>query len=276
MQQELSRAQSGAGIYRRLERFFNLRDPKYTAFLKKHEAADVKQIAFYLMLAVVPGFIAYFLVFHMREPISRLTGWSDHYTQFVILALMASGWHTFFPFFMLRWKDKLTFKQSLHYLGFTRLDLRGLILIVPIITLLFTAVSLPYMKYIYPPLHDFLNGIPMLRMEGWHIYNQGYYDFPWFLLLIGIFGNFVGEEIYFRGYLLRKLGKLKYDWLIVSVCFQLYHMWQAPVNWSFLLLAVVIPCEIIVRLRKSIYGAIVFHIFVNVFWGEITRALVGV
>ncbi|MOA62724.1 hypothetical protein D3C78_1882290 [compost metagenome] len=58
--------------------------------------------------------------------------------------------------------------------------------------------------------------------------------------------------------------------------FQFYHMWQAPVNWAFIPLAVIIPCEILVRLRKSIYGAILFHIYINTLWGLVTLYLVGV
>ncbi|CAH8247854.1 CPBP family intramembrane metalloprotease [Paenibacillus melissococcoides] len=57
--------------------------------------------------------------------------------------------------------------------------------------------------------------------------------FPWPLLLIGLIGNFIGEEVYFRGYLLKKIGRLRFDWLILSILFQFYHMWQAPINWAF-------------------------------------------
>ncbi|WP_197258055.1 CPBP family intramembrane glutamic endopeptidase [Paenibacillus dendritiformis] len=168
---------------------------------------------------------------------------------------------------MLRFADKLTWKETLTYLGFRRESLKGLLLVLPLITLLFTALSLPYMKWVFPSLSSFLNSIPALHMGERHIFNQGYYDFPWPLLLIGIIGNFIGEEVYFRGYLLKKIGRLRFDWLILSILFQFYHMWQAPMNWAFIPLAVIIPCEILVKLRKNIYGAILFHIFVNTIWG---------
>ncbi len=251
-------------------------DPDYDKFLREHEAKNFRQLVLYLSLAVLPGFLAYLLVYPLRSTLMSLTGLSSHYVQFLVLAVMASGWHILFPFFMLRFVDKLTFRQSLRYLGFGKPDVKGLLLVLPAITILFTVLSLPYMKYVFPPLSGFFNSIPALHMGEWHIYNQGYYDFPWSLLVIGLIGNFVGEEIYFRGYLLRKAGSLRFDWLIISVLFQFYHMWQAPLNWAFIPLAVVIPCEILVKLRKNIYVSILFHIFINTLWGSITLYLVGV
>ncbi|MCM3038918.1 CPBP family intramembrane metalloprotease [Paenibacillus motobuensis] len=263
-------------VIQKTKNFFNLSDPEYVQFLKQHEAKDRKSIAFYLLLGLLPGVGMYFLVYHFRETFMAWTGLSAHYTQFVLLALAAAGWHTLFPFFMLKFVDKLTFKESLRYLGFTRLDLKGLLTVVPIIIALFTLLSLPYMKYVFPPINAWLDAIPWLHMGEWHIFYLGYYDFPWYLLVIGVFGNFVGEEIYFRGYLLRKVGSLKYDWLVVSFLFQVYHMWQAPMNWAFILLSIIIPHEILVKLRKNIYGAIVYHLFANTIWGAITLYLVGV
>ncbi|MCY9532146.1 CPBP family intramembrane metalloprotease [Paenibacillus alvei] len=263
-------------FYERLKNFFNLQDPDYVDFLRKYEAKGKKQITFYLMLALIPGVLTYILIYFFREPFMELTGLSSHNTQFFILAIMASVWHVFFPFAMLRYADKLSFKESLRYLGFTRLDLKGLIIVFPVIVILFTLISLPYMRFIFPPLHEYLNSLPYFHMGEWHIWQQGYYDFPWYLLMIGVFGNFVGEEIYFRGYLLRKVGSLKFDWLIIAVLFQIYHMWQAPQNWAFIPLSIFIPEEILVKLRKNIYGAILLHLFVNTIWGIITFKLVGV
>lgn len=255
---------------RKLATFFVQSDPEYDSFLRKHEAKSGKQILFYLSFAVFPGVLAYLLIYPLRPLLMAVTGLSSHYVQFLVLAVMASGWHFLFPLFMLRFADKLTWKESLCYLGFRRENLKGLLLVLPLITLLFTALSLPYMKWVFPSLSSFLNSIPALHMGEWHIFIQGYYDFPWPLLLIGLIGNFIGEEVYFRGYLLKKIGRLRFDWLILSILFQFYHMWQAPMNWAFIPLAVIIPCEILVKLRKNIYGAILIHIFVNTIWGGIT------
>ncbi|CQR56573.1 CPBP family intramembrane glutamic endopeptidase [Paenibacillus riograndensis] len=261
---------------RRVTAFFVNRDPEYESFLRQHEAASRRSILFYLSCAILPGFLAYLLIYPLRPRLMELTGLSSHYIQFLVLAVMASGWHIFFPLFMLKFVDKLTWKQTFTYLGFRKGDAKGLFVILPIITIIFTVLSLPYMKWMFPPLSAFLDSIPALRMGEWHIYHQGYYDFPWPLLVIGLIGNFIGEEIYFRGFLLKKIGRLRFDWLLVSVLFQFYHMWQAPMNWAFIPLAVVIPCEILVKLRKNLYGAILFHIYINTIWGAVTLYLVGV
>ncbi|WP_187355317.1 CPBP family intramembrane glutamic endopeptidase [Paenibacillus tengchongensis] len=261
---------------RKLAAYFVRSDPEYDKFLREHEAQSRISILFYLGCAILPGFLAYLLIYPLRPWLMELTGLSSHDVQFLVLAVMASGWHILFPLFMLKFVDKLTWKQTLTYLGFRRADSKGLLLVLPIITVMFTLLSLPYMKWIFPPLSAFLDSIPALHMGEWHIYHQGYYDFPWPLLVIGLIGNFIGEEMYFRGFLLKKIGRLRGDWLIVSVLFQLYHMWQAPVNWAFVPLALVIPCEILVKLRKNLYGAILFHIYINTLWGAVTLYLVGV
>ncbi|WP_234414268.1 CPBP family intramembrane glutamic endopeptidase [Paenibacillus sp. CAA11] len=260
----------------RLKGFVNLEDRQYEHFLRKYEARGWKQLMFYLLLALLPGVLTYILIYHLREPLMELTGLSSHNMQFIILALMASGWHILFPLAMLRYADKLTFKESLRYLGFARLDLKGLLVVFPALVILFTLISLPYMKYVFPPLSGWLDSLPFFHMGEWHIWRLGYYDFPWYLLVIGLIGNFIGEEIYFRGYLLRKVGSLKLDWLVIAILFQIYHMWQAPQNWAFIPLAPFIPEEIWIKLRKNIYGSILFHVFINFVWGWITVQLVGV
>lgn len=260
----------------KLKSFFVRSDPEYVAFLRTYQAQSGKQIAFYLLFAILPGFVVYLLIYPLRSSLMAATGLSSHDVQFLVLALMASGWHIFFPLLMLKYGDKMNWREVFAYLGFRKDSVKGFLLVLPAIILLFTLLSLPYMKWVFPPISSFLDRIPALHMGDWHIYHQGYYDFPWPLLLIGVIGNFIGEEMYFRGFLLKKIGKLPLDWLILSVLFQLYHMWQAPVNWAFIPLAVVIPCELLVKLRKNVYGAILFHVFVNVGWGSITFYLVGV
>lgn len=96
------------------------------------------------------------------------------------------------------------------------------------------------------------------------------------MLALIFFANFFGEEIYFRGYLLQKISGLKGDWAINSLLFQLYHVWQAPLNWAFAPVFFLIPYGILVKLRRSLYGAIVFHIFLNLAWGSSLNYVFGV
>ncbi|UHA72624.1 CPBP family intramembrane glutamic endopeptidase [Paenibacillus sp. 481] len=256
--------------------FFNVSDPKYVQFLRQYDAKGWKQITFYISMALFPGLLAYIGVFHLRESIMLWTGMSSHYAQYTVLVLLTAGWHIFVPLLSLRYVDNMTLKQSLCYLGFRRPDLKGLLLVFPLLAIIMTLLSIPYLHTIYPPLYHFFNSIPWLAIESWHIYVVGYYDFPFFLLLIGIIGNFIGEEMYFRGYILHKLGSVKGDWIIVGVLFNVYHFWQAPINWAYIPFSIFIPFELLVKLRKNIYGAIALHLFTNFLWGTITYMLAGV
>lgn len=129
-----------------------------------------KEIAFYLFLGLLPGLIAYIFIYPLRELMMEWTGLSAHYVQLYVLVLMSAGWHMCVPFLMLRYKDGLSLKESLVYLGFARLDLKGLLLVFPILTILFTFLALPYVKYVYPPLFEWLNGFQAFHMGEWHVF----------------------------------------------------------------------------------------------------------
>ena len=77
--------------------------------------------------------------------------------------------------------------------------------------MVFTAVSLPYMKYIFPPLTDWVASIPGLNPPEYSIFRNpsGVYSLlpAWFVGL-GLIGNFLCEELYFHGYLMKKIGFL--------------------------------------------------------------------
>ena len=118
--------------------------------------------------------------------------------------------------------------------------------------------------------------LPAIATRDWHILEIGYYDFPLPVLVAVFIANFIGEEIYFRGYLLQKISGLRGDWAINSLLFQLYHVWQAPLNWAFAPAFLFIPLGILVKLRRSLYGAILFHVFVNLAWGSVLYHLFGI
>lgn len=252
-----------------LQRFVVRPDPAFEQLVSRHTARSRWATAGYLGLHLLPGVLAYLGLFYAREPLMALTGWSSRYVQFAILAGMALGWHIGLPFAMLRWVDGLSLRDSLRFLGLHALDMRGLLTVLPPVLLVSTVLTMPYVTFIHPRLFDWLNAFPALRIEAWHIYRIGYYDFPLPILIVVFIANFLGEEVYFRGYLLRKIGHLRGDWMLNSLLFQLYHVWQAPLNWAFAPLFVLIPFGLLVKWRRSLYGAILFHIFINLAWGEV-------
>jgi hypothetical protein len=93
----------------------------------------------------------------------RFTGPSDPMFQGTCLIGVVFVWHAVIPLTVLRWADKLSFHESLAFLSLRKFDTRGCILVLPIVFMVFTAVSPPYMKYIFPPLTDWVASIPGLN-----------------------------------------------------------------------------------------------------------------
>jgi membrane protease YdiL (CAAX protease family) len=79
---------------------------------------------------------------------------------------------------------------------------------------------------------------------------------------LGLIGNFLCEELYFHGYLMKKIGFLgAWAWVVNSALFALYHVWQAPTTWravrpGFLLWFAVLW-------RKNLYPLIAFRFLVK-------------
>lgn len=258
-----------------LSRFVSRNDPTYDHLVATHRAHTQKARLFYLALHLIPGIGAYIGLFYLREPLIAMTGWSNRTAQIAMLLVMALGWHLLVPFGILRWVDRLTFSESLIFLGLHRLDWKGLLTVVPLATAIFTLISIPYMAFIHPPLFQLLNSLPFITMQEWHIYNIGYYELAWPLLVVVFVANFLGEELYFRGFLLPKISGIKGDWMISNLLFELYHVWQAPLNWAFAPAFAILPFSLLVKWRKNIYGTIVFHVYVNLIWGELLFLMLG-
>ena len=118
------------------------------------------------------------------------------------------------------------------------------------------------MAYVYPWLKELVESIPALRIPDYSIFGGRLYSFPTVQLLPLLVGNFLGEELYFRGYLMKKVGFLgRSTWLISSVLFALYHVWQAPNTWP--LIGIAIFFGLLMQLRKNLYVTIALHIFLQ-------------
>ena len=75
-------------------------------------------------------------------------------------------------------------------------------------------------------------------------------------------GNFLGEELYFRGYLMKKTAFLgRWNWTVNSLLFALYHLWQIPQTWP--LIVMVLAFGLLMWLRKDLYVILLFHLFGN-------------
>ena len=192
----------------------------------------------------------------------------------VVLAVLLL-WHMLVPFMVLHWADGLTFRESIAFLGLRRFDAKGVFLVLPVVFVVFTVCSLPYMKYVFPPLTMWVAAIPGLNPPPYSIYQDPsavYGLFPVWFVAVGLIGNFLGEEIYFRGYLMKKIGFLGSGaWAVNSILCALYHLWQAPTTWA--LIGPVFVFGLLMKWRKNLYPLIVIHFLMNIVWGAIIGAL---
>ena len=255
-----------------LRRFFVRDDPVYDSYASIYQAKSTAAKIIYLSLYLLPGLLAYLLlnvgpVFSIQL---RVTGLSPKYLQLAWLLIITFGWHMFAPVLFLRYADKLTPRQIVEFLGLNRVDWRGLLLVLPIYCACFALVSVFYMTFVSNPLQHWLMSVPAFRIPSYSIFRSTeIYSFPPFALLFLFVGNFFGEELYFRAYLMKKTAFLgRANWVVNSVLFALYHLWQIPQTWAGV--GLVLAFGLLMALRKDLYVLVVFHLFVNMWltYGE--------
>jgi len=262
----------------RLRRFFVREDAEYDGFVARYQARTLAAKVFYLFMHLLPGLLAYGLINirPVHAAALRVTRLSDVMFQGTCLVGVVFVWHAVVPFMVLRWADKLTFRESLAFLGLRKFDSRGFFLVLPVFFVAFTALSLPYMKYVFPALTDWIASIRLLNPPEYSIFRDPsnvYSLLPAWFVGLGLVGNFLCEEIYFHGYLMKKVGFLgPWAWVANSALFAVYHVWQAPTTWA--LFGLVFFFGLLMQWRKNLYPLIGFHFLVNIVWGAIIGAVV--
>jgi len=258
-----------------LQSFLVRSDPRQDQFTAAHQARTASRQVLYLALHLLPGALAYFfiIVSAIHGFMVRVTHIPDPLLQGLYMVGVTLVWHLFFPLIVLNWAEKLSFRQIVSFLGLDHFDFKGFFLVVPLFFLVYTLLSLPFMRFAYPVLVDWINSVPWLRVPSYSIF-QGtrIYLLPGWMLLLFAVGNFVGEEVYFRGYLLKKIGFLgSWAWVVNSMLFALYHMWQPAMTWPLIILS--LAFGLLMRWRKNLYPLIFFHFLANIAWGAIIGAV---
>jgi membrane protease YdiL (CAAX protease family) len=254
-----------------LRRFFVREDPTYDRYAAACQAKSSAAKLFYLLMHLLPGILVYLAinVGSVYRAELHYTGVSGKNLQFGWVMFITFGWHMLVPFLFLLFSDKLTFRQSLEFLGLSRIDLRGLFLVLPVYCAGFAILSLPYMRFLWNPISAWLGTVSAFQIPAYSIFQggpNGLYSFPPVALFFLFIGNFLGEELYFRGYLLKKTAFLGGAvWIVNSLLFAIYHFWQVPQTWP--LLGLVLAFGLLMRLRKDLYLLIAFHLFVNMWLG---------
>lgn len=265
---QMTAAQTAKGRQRGwLQRFFVRDDALYDRYAAIGQAKSLTAKVFYLLMHLLPGVLAWALinVNSIYQAQLRLTGLTGRSFQYALLIVVTFGWHMVLPVMILRFKDKLTWKQTLEFLGLNRVDLRGLFVVLPVYCALFALVALPYMQWLWNPLEKWLQSIPAFHMPPYTIFKagpEGLYSFPPVALLFLFIGNFLGEELYFRGYLMKKIAFFgNATWVVNSLLFAIYHLWQIPQTWP--LVGLVLSIGLLMQLRKDLYVMVAFHLFIN-------------
>jgi membrane protease YdiL (CAAX protease family) len=250
-----------------LRRFFVREDPVYERYESTHQAKTTLAKAIYLFLYLLPGIVVF--VFLNVPPVFRaamtITGLSAKYLQYFWVLFLTFGWHMFVPFVILRYVDKLSLGEIVAFLGLNRVDRRGLFLVLPVYFVFFALASLPYLNFVAPLIENWTKSITLFRIPSDSIFQdtpEAMYSIPPIALLFLGIGNFLGEELYFRGYLMKKsafLGRL--NWIVGSILFALYHLWRVQQTWP--MIGLVLAFGLLMTLRKDLYVLIAFHFLVN-------------
>ncbi len=250
-----------------LRRFFVRDDALYGHYAAVGQAKSPAAKGFYILMHLLPGALAWALinVNSIYQAALRLTRLPGRTLQYAVLIGVTFGWHMLLPVIILHFKDKLTWKETMEFLGLNRVDLRGLAVVLPVYCALFALAALPYMQWIWNPLQQWLQSVPAFHMPEYTIFKagpEGLYSFSPVALLFLFIGNFLGEELYFRGYLMKKIAFLGNSaWIVNSFLFAIYHFWQIPQTWP--LIGLVFAFGLLMQLRKGLYTLVAFHLFVN-------------
>jgi len=246
-----------------LSSFFQRSDPEQDRFVAQHQARSGAVRTGYLLLHLAPGLLGYLAIHYLREPLMKLTSLSSKDTQWLFVLAIGIGWMIVLPFILLVHIERLSFRQALRFLGLATFDWKGLLVVMPLLTLVMLVPAAPFVLYMHPVLFKALNAIPALHIPEWHLTHE-FYRFPFWQLLVVLVANYLGEEIYFRGYLMKKIGFCgKWTWLVSNALFEFYHIHQAPNNWPYVLIAFLLPFGLLMQWRKCLYVVIGFHLVVN-------------
>lgn len=259
-------------------RFISVNNPGFQHTEEKYQARTPASKAFYLIAYLLPGIMAYLFiniqpVHHFFSSISGLEGYHFQYYMFVIFTLF---WHMLFPVFMLRKYEKLSWKEVIAFLSLDRFSFKEILFIAPLAFGFSVIVSLPYMLTLYTPFQQWLSSIPLFQIPSYSIFAsyEAFYGAPVIILILMMIGNFVGEEIYFRGYLMKKTAFLgRYNWIVNSTLFCVYHLWQIPQT-----LPLIVPIMffgLTMQLRKNLYTLIIFHLLFNLAGVQIYQVILG-
>jgi uncharacterized protein len=250
----------------------------YDKYASKFQAKTPFSRGFYICAYLLPGVLAYILV--NIEPVHRffsgIPGLGGYNYQYYLFVTFTLSLHIALPVLLLRKHEKLEWKEVFEFLSLNRFSFKEILLVAPVAFTTSVVLSLPYMMTWYEPFQAWLNSVPGLQIPSHSIFAsyKAFYGAPAILMVLMLIGNFVGEEIYFRGYLMKKTAFLgRYNWMVNSILFCAYHLWQVPQTWP--LIVPFLFFGLTMQLRKNLYTLIMFHLLFNLAGVQIYHVLLS-
>jgi len=224
---------------------------------------------FYILMYFIPGLLVYVMINikPVYDHMVQCFGIRGEVLQLIIFFFITYGWHIVLPIYMLRYAEGKKWQEVWQYLGMNKIDYKGLILWLPIFFILTVLISYPYLIYIGRPLRQIIDTIPQLSIPEYSLFSsyEGLYNWPILVIVLMLLGNLVGEELYFRSYLMKKTEFLGiHNAWVNGVFFAVYHFWQAPQTWP--LFGISILFSLLMYWRKNLYVVIIFHGLLNFLW----------
>lgn len=248
--------------------FFISTDKEYEYYAENYKATSIVSKVFYLCMFFIPGIVAY-LAINVKSNfdfLCNVLGVSGHLLQFIIFILITFGLHIFLPVFLLMKVDKLNYRQVFSFLSLKRFDLKGFLIAI-ILLLIVAIITEPYLILFGRPLSTWIHSNPVMLIPSHSIFNsyEAMFSFSTLQIVMILIGNHLGEELYYRGYLMKKTAFLgKYTWVINGIFFSLYHLWQIPQTWP--LVGLSLSFGLLMAMRKNTYVLIFFHFLMNYAW----------
>jgi membrane protease YdiL (CAAX protease family) len=261
-----------------LRSFFVRPDAEYDYYEGKYQAKTGLSKTFYIFMYFLPGILAYTLINQKTvfDSALRLTGLSGGQYQYVIFISVTFGIHIVLPFLALMYADGLSLRQTLGFLSMNKFDWKGAFVVAPLFLLAFVLLSYPYMLLIGRPLRGLLVAVPAFVIPEHSIFTsyEKMFAYSGVQILFMLVGNHIGEELYYRGYLLKKTAFLgEFNWVLNGIFFALYHIWQIPQTWP--LFGLNILFGLLMVWRKNTYVLTVFHFLTNYAWPFLFVILFG-
>lgn len=256
------------------------RDETYAFYESELRPKSLGQKLFYLSLYLAPGLFLCLLINNrtIYDAVVLATGGRGSAFQYLAAIVIAIGWQIGVPLWMLTERDGLSFRQSVSYLGLDRIDLPSMLVYMPVTFLAFVLVSIPYTRYAAPALSAALNTVPWLRLPEYTIFRSGAETlciFPPVMTASLFIALFVGQELYFRGFLMKKSAFLgRWNWAANGVLFTFGHFWQIPLTWPLVGLMLVYGAYM--QWRKDLWSLVVLHVLINLVWEPTATSLADV